>query len=281
MFKQKQISSKLLYLILLCLIWEPIKIFSINFDHNLPEVVILGAQKSGTSAFHTLLSQHPQIINKTEEIHFFDLNFQEGVDWYKQQFPQEDLQKNIRVDKTAYYLFHPLVPQRMHELLPNAKLIVLLRNPIDRAYSHYWMNVRYGGEPLSFAEAVRAEPSRLCGEEEKIVKTGLPFPQSPYRHFSYLSRGIYVEQLIRWFNYYPPEQILIISFDDFAKDPDKIMQETLKFLGLSEYHSFDFQVGERYAYPTMEPEIRKELSDYFRSYNKQLESLLNRKFGWD
>lgn len=160
-------------------------------DTGLPQVIIIGAQKSGTGALYEILRQHPQIVDRPGEIHFFDIHFQKGIEWYKMQFPPSSNPASIRIDKSPYYLFHPSVPQRAFAILPKAKLIILLRNPIDRAYSQYFMNIRNNRESLSFSDAIKAETARLEGESERIL-FNLNTPSiSNHRIFSYLSRGIY------------------------------------------------------------------------------------------
>ncbi len=254
---------------------------AVSCEEELPKFLIIGAQKSGTGAFYKILCQHPDVVDRKGEVHFFDIHFQEGVDWYKSQFPKASQKGSTRGDKSPYYLFHPLVPKRAYELLPKAKLIALLRNPVDRAYSQYRMNLRNGIERLSFADAIKAEPERLAGEVEEIIRTGLTPQFSNHRQFSYLSRGLYAPQLKRWLSYYPLEQMMIISFDDFSKYPEKIMGQVLEFLELSEYHNFDFQQGVVNSYPPMDLTTRQKISIYFRPYNEELERLIDRKLSWD
>jgi len=249
-------------------------------DDGLPKFIIIGAQKAGTGAFYEILRQHPQVVDRPGEIHFFDIYFDNGVEWYKNQFPEVSQPGSQRGDKSPYYLFHPLAPERAYSLIPKAKLIVILRNPIDRAYSQYWMNIRKRRETLSFRAAIKAESQRLAGEVDKIMASGITPPFSNHRLFSYLSRGLYAEQLKRWLTYYPLEQILVISSDDFLKDPRKIINEALIFLDLPLYNNFNFQIGTTHSYSPMSSALRQELFNYFHPYNEQLEELLNRKFNW-
>jgi hypothetical protein len=252
-----------------------------SIDDGLPQVMIIGTQKSGTGAFYEILRQHPKIIDRPGEIHFFDIHFEKGIEWYKAQIHSQNDFKTIGIDKSPYYLFHPLAAERAHSILPKAKLIVLLRNPIDRAYSQYQMNVRKQREPLSFADAIKVETTRLLGEAENIIITGNTPQFSNHRHFSYLSRGIYIEQIKNWLNYFSCNQMLIISFEEFLQNPEKIIQEALAFIGLPEFHNFNFKVGKKNNYLPLDPSLREELSDYFRSYNEELEAFLNKSFNWD
>ena len=135
----------------------------------------------------------------------------------------------ITGEATPYYLFHPHVPERIFSIIPGIKLIVLLRNPIDRAYSHYYHQVTHKRETLSFEEAIKKEYDRLNGEDEKMMKNK-DYLSYNHAHFSYLSRGIYVDQLKRWFSIFPKNQILVLKSEDFFEDTSRIYNEVLSFL---------------------------------------------------
>src|SRR6266540_3594706 len=138
---------------------------------GLPSVLIIGAQRSGTTSLFNYLTQHPDVLPPLgKEIHYFDFHYARGVDYYRGRFPYSHRLRNgaLTLDATPYYLMHPLVPQRAARLLPDVKLIAVLRNPISRALSHYQHEVRGGREPLSFVEALDKEAERLAGEEERL-----------------------------------------------------------------------------------------------------------------
>lgn len=166
----------------------------------LPDFVVIGAAKSGTSFFYHLLSQHPLVEPAAfKELQFFDVHFGEGVEWYRRGLPQPSLKggrRTITGEATPHYLFHPHAAQRMAQVVPKARLIALLRNPVDRAYSHYQMVVKNGRETLYFEEAIRAEGARLRCERDKMLRDEHYF-STDYRAFSYLSTGVYVDQLLR------------------------------------------------------------------------------------
>lgn len=226
-----------------------------------------------------MLIQHPQVVKRAGEIHFFDLQYRKGVDWYQNQFPEKPEPAFQVGEKSPYYLFHPHVPQRVHVHYPDVKLIIILRNPIDRAYSHYWHNVRAENESLSFAEALKAEPSRLAGQKKKLQQPGYKSPS--YLKYSYLARGVYVEQIRRWLKYFPREQIHIVSSRDLKEKPIETMNGLFAFLGLPDHPVGYPDLDNRFDYPRMDPHLREELSAYFRPYNQELENLLGRKFHWD
>lgn len=244
-----------------------------------PDFLVLGAQKSGTTALYHMLIQHPLVVKRTGELHFFDLNYRKGVEWYQSQFPEKPEPHYLAGEKSPYYLFHPLVPSRVKALYPHVKLIIVLRNPIDRAYSHYWHNVRDQRETLSFAEALKAEPSRLAGQQKKLQQPGYKSPS--YLRYSYLARGIYVEQIQRWLNVFPREQFFIISSRDLKEQPVATMNSLFAFLGLPAYPVSYPDADNRFDYPRMNPQLREVLRAYFKPFNQQLEILLDRKFDWD
>lgn len=138
---------------------------------KLPDFLIIGAQRCGTISFYRLLCQHPLVEGAArKEVHYFDLHFQKGEEWYRSFFPEAEREDRVTGESSPYYIFHPLSAERAARLVPGARLIVLLRNPVDRAYSHYQHGLRRGYETLpTFEQALEAEPGRLAGEREKIL----------------------------------------------------------------------------------------------------------------
>jgi hypothetical protein len=246
-----------------------------------PDFIIVGAQKSGTGSLRTYMTQHPQVVwSKENEVHFFDLYFKKGTKWYQNQFPKPPSSDHILGEKSPYYMIHPLVPERVFTLYPKVKIIMILRNPVKRAYSHYQFNLRNKVENFSFEEAIDAESKRLEGEEKKLMKHSSYYSKN-FKRYSYLRRGVYVDQIQRWLDYFPREQILILTLDDLIKDPHHVMNETFAFLGLPPCENIQFGNAKELYYEPMKPETRQKLIEYFRPYNQQLRELLNRDFSWD
>jgi len=163
------------------------------------DFLIIGAQRCGTTSLYSYMVLHPQISSaKNKEVHYFDIFFYKGLDWYLSQFPSlSSNNKNlITGESSPYYIFHPLAAKRIFKIIPKVKLIVLLRNPVERAYSHYHHIVKLGHESLTIEEAIKSEKERLDGETEKILSGEFSFN---HQHYSYLARGIYVDQLIQYF----------------------------------------------------------------------------------
>lgn len=268
----------------------------------LPDFMIIGGQRCGTSSlYYYLTEQHGIASAATKEVHFFDDAYDRGLDWYRAQFPGAAYKSYVeRVEKrhfitgeaSPYYIFHPHVPGRVARDLPNVKIIALLRNPIDRAYSQHWLEVKGGFETLSFEEAIRLEPERTAGEREKMLQDE-SYHSVAHRRYTYLARGVYIDQLAYWLNYFPREQFLILKTEDLYSAPATIMQQTLKFLGMPQAQIDTNKVYKKYKVPSktgyrevseapkMKPETRSELVDYFRPYNARLYEFLGQDLGWD
>ena len=232
----------------------------------LPDFVIIGAQKGGTSFLYHLLTLHPLVEPAArKELHFFDNPelFDHGAEWYRRCFPRlnsKDGQRSMTGEATPYYLFDPPVAKRMAQIVPQARLIALLRNPIDRAYSHYQMQVKRGTEPRTFEEAIEQQ------------------------HSSYMSRGIYVDQLLRWFEFFGKEQMLILKSEDFFARPVETLKFVLTFLDLPDWQPEAPELQQRRHSGTyiqkLDPSTRQRLEAYFEPYNQRLYECLDVDFGW-
>lgn len=257
----------------------------------LPHFVIIGTQRGGTTSLYNYLTEHPQIARmKRREVHYFTLHFSKGMSWYRKQFPSAarerlkrlSMRELITCEATPYYLFHPLVPARLHAALPNTKLIVLLRNPIDRAFSHYHLVRKKNQETLSFAEALEAESARLAGEEDRMRADPDYYSLDHHQH-AYLARGHYAEQLQRWFDVFPREQMHIIKSEELYADPRSVVKGALRFVKPEWRDGWKAKGYERYnatEHAPLEPAFRQQLADYFRPHNERLYALLNRDFEW-
>lgn len=213
-----------------------------------------------------------------KEIHFFDAAFEKGIGWYRAHFPPPDTAEGggtLAGESTPYYLYHPLVPERAARVVPAARLIVLLRNPVDRAYSHYHHELRLGTECLPFEEALKAEDDRLHGDG---TEEGRDFA---HRHFSYLSRGLYAEQLARWRGHFDPQQLFVLKSEDFFDAPLVALAAVLRFLGLPAWKPPGAQAQNPGGYgTTMDWVTRRSLEEHFRPHNEKLYAMLGRTLDW-
>jgi hypothetical protein len=247
-----------------------------------PDFIIIGSQKGGTSSLYHHLTRHPHIRPAArKEVHFFDENYSKGLAWYRSHFPPVKLFNNlISGEASPYYLFHPLAPQRVFDTFPDIKLIVMLRNPVNRAYSHYQHNLRRKRVRFTFEEAIAMEPGLLEGETDNFLH--LPgYKSFNHRHFSYLTRGIYIDQLERWTAFFSLERFMILKSEDFFSSPDKILMEVFAFLGVGNSPVKVLNKLSLAAYPRMQPETREKLVNYFKPYNQRLYDFLGRDFGWE
>jgi hypothetical protein len=241
-----------------------------------PDFVIIGAQRGGTTSTHAYLSAHPRVTTApTKEIHFLTDRHERGPAWYIGQFPKSLPNGSLTGEATPYALFHPLSPRRLHEIAPEAKLIVLLRNPVDRAYSHYLHERALGVEHLTFAEALDAEPARLAGEEQKLVDD-LTYSSFAHKHASYVARGDYASQLERWFTWYPRESFLIIRSEDLYVRTNATFNRVTSFLGLPDAE-VPLAIYNRTTGPLLDPKLRQRLERHFAPASAALAELL----GWD
>jgi hypothetical protein len=247
----------------------------------LPDFLILGAQKAGTTALYAYLSRHPSIAGPSwKEVSFFDRHWARGVAWYRGNFPNLARTRGKLVGEASpSYLFHPLGPERVREVVPEARLVALVRNPVDRALSHYHHEVALGREPLSFEDALDAEEERLRGEVERLVADPSYFSKEWWSH-TYKARGRYAEQLERWLAVFPRQQLLVVPSEDLSDDPSGTHARVLEFLGAPPHRLEAYpRVYER-RYEPMEPATRDRLAAEFEEPNRRLYELLGRDLGW-
>jgi hypothetical protein len=255
----------------------------------LPDFIVIGGQRCGTSSLYYYLVQHPSIAPaQTKEIHFFDHNFDRSLFWYRAHFATVGSRWLAQLrgrpfatgEATAYYLFHPHAPKRVFQTIRAVKLIALLRNPVDRAYSHYQRAVRRGREHLSFEEAIQKESERLKEETLKMLSDER-YRSIVHRQYSYVSRGIYVDQLKAWLTLFPRQQALVLKSEDFFADVDGTLERVFSFLGLPACKIQDRRVYKQGSYASMEAATRGRLLAYFEPHNERLYRYLGEHFGWD
>jgi hypothetical protein len=250
-----------------------------SFARPLPDFLILGAQKAGTTALYAYLRWHPGLTGPAwKEVSYFDRHYRRGARWYRGHFP---LRPGDRVvgEASPGYLFHPLAPSRVKATVPEARLIALLRDPVDRALSHYHHEVALGREPLTFEQAIEAEPERTRGEEERLSREPDYFSHT-WWDYTYLARGRYAEQLERWLAVFPREQLLVLASDELAAEPGQTFARVLEFLGAPGHDLESYPRVYAQSYGEMQPDTRRRLAEYFAEPNRRLYELLGRDFGF-
>jgi hypothetical protein len=245
----------------------------------LPDFLIIGAQKAGTTALYAYLRWHPEITGPSfKEVSFFDRHFVRGETWYRAHLPARPRGRLVG-EASPSYLFHPLAPERVRTTVPDARLIAILRNPIDRALSHYQHEVSLGREELSFEEAIDREEERMRGEVERMVRDPSYFSFAWWNH-TYLARGRYAEQLAGWFTVFPRDQLLVLFSEDLLEQPSKTYERVLDFLGATRHELGSYPRIFTQEYGGMSPATRARLERYFAEPNRQLAEMLDREPPW-
>jgi hypothetical protein len=261
---------------------------------EMPDFLIVGAKKGGTTSVANWLVQHPQVMplfpryQRHKSPHYFDVSYWRGRDWYLSHFPTR-LARDARARRTGkaavgesspYYLFHPAAPARIHETAPEARLVAVLREPVSRAHSNYWDRVVAGTEDLpTFEAGINAEEARTA----PVTDAWLADPSHysfDHDHHTYLARGRYAEQLRRYFDIFPREQLLVLPLEELKADAAGSFRRIETHLGL-DHHTVDFAPRNvRAGNPPILPEIRERLAAYYAPYNRELVELLGEDFGW-
>ena len=195
---------------------------------RLPDFLGVGVQKGGTTTLQLLLEQHPGVyVPEAKELHYFSLHYGRGEGWYREQLAAAS--PNQRCGEiTPYYLFHPEAASRIHALVPAVRLIVLLRDPVERSLSQYFHSRRLGLEPLELEQALAAEQQRLEGSEAELA--GVDGRHRSHQEHSYLARSRYELQLQRLERLFPAEQLLVLRSEDLFAQSEGLWQQVLTFL---------------------------------------------------
>ena len=258
----------------------------------LPDFLIIGEKKCGTTSLYNYLVQHPCIYPaSTKEVGFFDRYWhRKDILWYRSHFPslfRKYYRKNILKrdfitgEASTGYILNPHVLKRIARLLPQVKLILVLRNPVDRAYSHYNHSVRGGRETLPFEVAIRKEEERIGKALKRMIEDENYHFDINIAYYSYLFTGIYIDRVEVLMSLFPKERILILRYEDMVTDPSTVYERVLRFLNVPIVQIEDFPALNKGEYQQMDSMVRGYLHDYFRLYNKKLYDFLGVNFHWD
>jgi hypothetical protein len=267
---------------------------STAFLRPMPDFLVLGTKRGGSTSAWRYLRQHPQVMpmvaawENLKSPHYFYWHYGRGRAWYRGHFPSRPARglaarraggPVVTGEASPYYLFNQYVPQRAARDMPDGKFVVLLRDPVKRAYSHYWERVDNGIEPLTFEQALAAEPSRLEGEAEKMAAEPLYYSR-PHDWYTYRERGVYAPQLRRWFEAVGRERVLVQVSEDLYRDPQGTMDTIFDFLGIARWEVPRFTRHNYRPADPMDPRVQEELREYYRPHNAELAELLGRDLPW-
>jgi hypothetical protein len=253
---------------------------------SLPDFIIIGTARSGSTSLYYNICQHPCVLSAAyDELGYFDSNFHLGLNWYRSLFPtlfskwilKQKKQFAITGEDTPFYIWNPLVAKRILKILPKIKLIVLFRNPVDRAYSNYHLGVRAGSEKLSFEDAIQMELKKLDKINDEIEQDVNKYTTPR----SYIAKGFYADQLKIWLELFSSEQLMIVSTEDLESNPQKTLDRIYNFLKIPKNHRLIPEKQKIAAYPKMKNKTREFLIDLYKKNNAELFTMIGQKFDWD
>jgi hypothetical protein len=254
-----------------------------------PAFVVVGAQRCGTTSLFRALAAHPQVARPVfhKGVNYFDLNYHRGERWYRGHFPIAEIARREAVgygepmafEASGYYMYHPFALERLACDLPNVKIVAMLRDPVERAFSAYKHEYARGFERESFEKALELEDGRLAGEINRM-RDNLYYQSYSHRHHSYRHRGHYAEQLERIFRRFPRAHVHVMDSEAYFGQPAREYQRLLEFLALRPFERADF--GRHNARPgaAMRSATRHMLEEYYAPHDEQLATLLGRPLHW-
>jgi len=256
----------------------------------LPSFLLVGAQRSGTTSLWRALADHPSVLPAVwhKGVHYFDTGYDQGLHGYRAHFPLRLTAERVTrgtgtpaqaFESSPYYMFHPLAPERIARELPDVHLLVLLRDPVDRAYSAYAHELARGYENVSFPEAIELEPERLRGEQERILADP-HYNSHRHQHNAYVARGQYVDQLQRLEKHVGRDRLHVIDSNDFFTAPAATYADALRFLQLPLAGSPSFGRHNARDRAGMPASLRRRLSEHFQPYDERLAEWLGVTPSW-
>ncbi|MGH1403787.1 MAG: sulfotransferase family protein [Alphaproteobacteria bacterium] len=251
---------------------------------KLPDVLIIGTEKGGTDTLYAQLAQHPQFTAPlNSSLHYFEENWHKNALWYRAHFPLRFQEKNqITGEKSTFYIYDPRAAERIKKLMPDVKIIALLRDPCDRAISHYFHYKNRGFEDLDIEEAFAKEEERITPLLDNMSETSLYRPGHPLKVYSYKSRGYYAQQIEQYFKHFDKEQIYIAKSEDYFADPLTTLKEIFAFLNIDpNFRPDDLSprnTGRKREIPDV---LYNNLKEHFKPHNAELSKLLGKNFTWD
>lgn len=256
----------------------------------LPELLICGGQRCGTTSMYKALVQQPTVFRPVwrKGVHYFDVGYEHDLAWYRAHFPLKAQLRHaarrhgtraLSFESSPYYLFHPLAADRIAAELPAVKLIVLVRDPVERAYSAHAHEFARGYEDLDFEAALEAETERLRGEDERL-RAEPTYRSHAHRHQAYRSRGEYAPQLERIAGLFGRERIRVVDSHRFFSEPEHEFADILAWLGVTPAVNTVFERHNARPRPRLAENLRTRLEAHFEPFDADLESWLGHVPSW-
>lgn len=251
-----------------------------GMTHRAPDFLIIGAQKAGTTSLYNCLKQHPEVsAANTKEVHYFSRFYARGLNWYLQQFPERE-DGQLSGEASPFYFLHPQSARRIAETFPRIKLVLILRDPVERAISHYHQQKRRGHETLDMLSAFQNESQRIDQAWQRLLRderiSGIKVQQ-----FAYLKRGEYLEQLLRYRQYFPEQQIHLMESHAFFEAPYPNLAQLFAFLGIDPaFKPTDLWPRKPGNYQKVDPAVLDYLRTHYRPHNEALYQHLGKRFSW-
>jgi hypothetical protein len=256
----------------------------------LPGFLIVGAQRGGTTSMYRTLDQHPAILKAVlhKGVHYFDTGYDHSLAWYQGHFPLRARAALARratgdvpltFESSPYYMFHPLAAERISRDLPGVKLLVLVRDPVERAYSAHAHELARGYETEPFERALELEDQRLAGEAERIVSQPGYLSHS-HQHQAYLTRGLYADQLERLARCVGRDRMHVVDSGRFFTEPEPVYDGVLEFLGLRRHGYPVFERHNARPRAPMPDALRATLNQHFEAPDERLTGWLGQPPSW-
>jgi Sulfotransferase domain len=255
----------------------------------LPSFIMIGVQRGGTTSLFQTLREHPQVRRAPfhKGVNYFDLNYYRGMRWYRAHFPVAAIVGRqtaahgapAAFEASGYYLYHPFALERLARDLPDTKLVVMLRDPVERAFSAWKHEYARGFEHESFERALELEDARLAGEIDRM-RADIRYESLPHRHQSYQHRGHYAEQLERAFALFPPTQVHVMNSEDYFAQPTREYSTLLSFLGLRPHEPASFRQVNARPSASMPAKTRQMLEEHYHPHDERLATLLGSPPRW-
>lgn len=251
----------------------------------LPDFIVIGAKRCGTTSLYYYLSEHPCIKRSSHDhLGFFDDNFHLGLQFYRsffstifeKKYVESKKRKRLTYDVTSTYIYDPIAADHIFNVLSHVKIIAILRNPVDRAYSEYSENENSLKTGITFEDAIKKEIEML--ERERTENND--YTASTMQK-SFLAKGFYAAQLKVWFKLFPKENILILFTEDFANDPNYVFNTIFKFLNLESFSIDNPKRLQKGIYSELNSDTRAKLVEFYKLRNLQLYDMIGRNLGWE